>query len=97
MSDSDSNAVTGKLEAKQLMESVKSFKVTNDELVKLKHKTEGLNECTRLCDVSLSLLLYCLCDSPSGVYGTQGRISTLEQVITLKPLWEEDGTLKSLQ
>lgn len=58
MSDSDSSGVSGKLEAKLLKETVKSFKVTNDELVKQKHKTEGLNECTRLCDVSILVVLF---------------------------------------
>uniref|UniRef100_A0A1B6KGB0 Transmembrane protein 214 n=1 Tax=Graphocephala atropunctata TaxID=36148 RepID=A0A1B6KGB0_9HEMI len=39
---------------KVLKETLKTFKVTNDDMTKQKQKTEGLQECSRLCEALLS-------------------------------------------
>lgn len=50
--DSGWNSIIQDLPQKMLKDTVITFKVTNDEMAKTKQKAEGLQECSRLCEVS---------------------------------------------
>uniref|UniRef100_A0A1B6C1J5 Transmembrane protein 214 n=4 Tax=Clastoptera arizonana TaxID=38151 RepID=A0A1B6C1J5_9HEMI len=55
--NSEWKGMSDQLSKKHFKNMLNTFKVTNNEMARLKQKTEGLQECNRLCEVLLSKMI----------------------------------------